>query len=162
MYLGKLVLAATLFFGTPAAAEHEPADLDFLAGEWAIHDSSGVRIGSSRIVVQAKGAMLFEERQVPDGKVQPLWFENSEKDGGWTQLFVGPAGKTREFHSTSKMGEWPIIMGRETILADGKPTVFRLRMERLSNDKTRRLLESSRDAGTSWNTVFDYTYIRLR
>lgn len=156
------VAGAVLALSGPVWAQSGPVDLDFLAGTWSIHDPSGMRVGSSRIVVQAKGAMLFEERQVPEGKVQPLWFENSERDGGWTQLFVGPAGKTREFRSYSKPGEWPVLMGGETIRADGKPARFRLRMDRLPDDRSRRLLEMSLDAGKSWSTVFDYTYVRQR
>ena len=143
-----------------SAQESPPSQLDFLAGDWDLYDPSGARIGHSRILVQAPGAMLFEERLVGEDHPQPLWFENSEADGGWIQLFVGIRGLVREFRTTSPPGEWPLVMGADVTLRDGTPVRFRMTMSRRSNDETRRILEVTRDGGTQWDTVFDYGYRR--
>lgn len=158
-------LALTLLFFVlaavaPPAFAQPPSQLDFLGGDWTLHDSSGAQVGRSRIVVQAPGAMLFEERIVDGGEAQPIWFENSERNGGWTQLFVGAAGLMREFNTLSATGVWPIVMGGDVTLRDGTPVKFRLTMSRDSDDLTRRVLEISRDSGATWAPVFDYVYRR--
>jgi hypothetical protein len=137
-----------------------PPQLDFLAGSWALHDPSGTRVGSSRIVVQASNAMLFEERQVGNAAMQPLWFANVESSGRWTQYFVGALGLIRAFVAESGPGAWPIVMGADVTLRDGTPVRFRMTMSRASADETRRILEISRDGGAAWSTVFDYVYRR--
>lgn len=143
---------------TPAAGEAAP-DLDFLAGDWALHDPSGALVGTSRIVVQSPGNMIYEERRVGDDEVQPLWFENSERNGGWTQLFVGPSG-VREFTTLSKPGDWPMVLGADVIRRDGTPARFKLTMSKGAGAESRRILEMSLDKGKSWETVFDYLYRR--
>lgn len=146
--------------GSAQAADGR-TELDFLAGQWSIHDSKGEQVGHSRIVVQAPGAMLFEERKVGDGNAQPLWLENSESTQGWKQLFVGATGQIREFRQTSQPGAWPVVMGGDVVLRDGTPARFRLTLSRDSNDSSRRLLEMSRDSGANWQTVLDYRYTRI-
>ena len=146
-----------------AAAQADPApqsQLDFLAGEWSIHDASGARVGRSHIVVQAPNAMLFEQRVVGDRAPQPLWFEHAEAGDRWSQLFVGALGLIRAFRAETPTGQWPIVMGADVTLRDGTPVRFRMTMSKASEDETRRLLEMSRDQGASWNTVFDYSYRR--
>ena len=159
-WFSRVVLATALAGSSGAIAAEGRTQLDFLEGQWAIHDPSGAEVGRSRIAVQAPGAMLFEERKVGED-AQPLWFENSETDKGWVQLFVGASGLMREFKQTSAPGVWPMIMTGDVVLRDGTPATFRLTMSRASNDETRRLLEMSRDKGGSWSPVFDYTYRRV-
>jgi hypothetical protein len=147
---------ASQSFGQAAPA---PGQLDFLAGDWAISDASGSVVGRSHIVVQAPGVALYEERRVGE-EMQPLWFQRVEHQQAWTQLFVGAAGMVREFPASSAPGAWPVVMGADVTLRDGTPVRFRLTMTRASDDDSRRVLEMSRDQGTSWSTVFDYRYRR--
>lgn len=156
----RIAMLALWVAATAAAAQQGSDQLDFLAGNWRLHDLSGALVGSSRIVVQAPALMLYEERRVGDGDVQPLWFENSERNGGRTQLFTGASGMIREFPRLSPAGTWPIVMGADVRLRDGTPVRFRLTMSRASNDETRRVLERSSDQGATWSTVFDLTYRR--
>ena len=145
---------------THAGAGPGPGQLDFLAGDWIIQDADGEPIGTSRIVLQVPDTMLYEERVV-DGKTpQPLWLENAERNNGWTQLFVGPAGQTREFPLRSEPGTWPIVMGADVVLRNGTPVTFRLTLSRQSDDESRRVLEMSADQGDTWKTILEYQYRR--
>ena len=135
------------------------AQLDGWAGTWAIANSEGRRIGHSRIEEQAPQLMVFEVREVEGNPPQPLWFEYSERNKGWTQLFRGPFG-IREFGPLSPPGEWPLRLGADVVLRDGTPVTYRMAVTRISADAYRRLLEVSRDKGKSWQTVFDYQYSR--
>ena len=153
-----VVALATAF---PASAQPAaPVALDFLAGDWLVESPAGVRVGTSHIRVQAAGAMLFEERTIGDGAPQPLWFANSERTGGWVQLFLNPGSQLREFVTLSPVGAWPLILGGDVALRDGRPAKFRLTISRIGREETRRLLEVSQDRSASWSTVLDYTYRR--
>lgn len=156
-----LAAALALFWAGQSLAQGapEPNQLNFLAGDWAVSDASGAVVGRSHIVMQAPGAALYEERRVGT-EMQPLWFVRSERHQAWTQLFVGVSGMVREFPATSAPGTWPMVMGADVTLRDGTPVRFRLTMTRTTDDDSRRVLEVSRDQGTTWSTVFDYRYRR--
>ncbi|MGQ0590192.1 MAG: hypothetical protein ACT4N8_11795 [Sphingosinicella sp.] len=160
----RLPTALILFALAAPAAAQAPAEsqLDFLAGEWTLHDAAGAEIGRSRVVVQAPAAMLYEERRVGEREAQPLWFARFERDGGWTQLFVGATDMVREFRPVSPPGAWPLVLGGDVTLRDGTPVRFRMTMTRVSDDESGRILEMSRDNGATWSTTFDYRYRRAR
>ena len=164
----SMLLAAA----APAAAQRPPTlaptpappsatQLDFLAGDWEISDPAGRILGRSHIELQTPGAMLFEVRRVGE-EAQPLWFAFLERNGGWTQLFVGASAMLREFPTTSVAGAWPMVMVQDVTLRDGRPARFRLTMGRQSDDETTRLLERSDDSGATWSVVFDFRYRRVR
>jgi len=149
---------------TAASAEgrQQPSSqLDFLGGDWTLSGPSGEAAGTSHIVVQLPGAMIYEERRAEGGQL-PVWFVNSESAGGWSQLFPSPSGALREFRPSSKPGEWPLVLGTDVRLADGSPARFRLTLTRRSDDESRRVLEMSGDSGAHWRPVFDFTYKRVK
>lgn len=157
------ILSGILSTGASAAGDNGASpvvSIDFLAGEWRILDTEGKEIGHSTIAVQVPGAMLFEVRKIGDRGPQSLWLMNSEKHGGWTQLFIGPKGAVREFPPQSRPGAWPLVTGAPVTLQSGENVVFRMAISRKSDDQTRRVLEMSADNGATWKTVFDYTYVR--
>ncbi|NND59249.1 MAG: hypothetical protein HKN49_03195 [Gammaproteobacteria bacterium] len=134
--------------------------LDFLAGDWILYDTDGQRVGVSRIVAQVPGTMLYEVRTLDGKQPQSLWLENAERNGGWTQLFVGPAGQTRQFPLQSAPGEWPLVMGADVVLRSGQSVAFRMTISKESDDTSRRVLEMTANQGESWRTIFDYNYRR--
>ena len=157
--------AALILLALPAQAAAQPSaesQLDFLVGEWTLHDPAGAEIGRARVAEQAPGAMLYEERRIGERDAQPLWFARFERDSGWTQLFVGAAGMVREFRPVSPPGAWPLVLGGDVTLRDGTPVRFRMTMTRASDDESGRILEMSRDSGATWTTTFDYRYRRAR
>jgi len=153
-----ILLALSLIF-LPAAAAAQPVSLDFLGGDWVLLDPAGKPAGKSHVEVQLPGAMIYERRTDANGEL-PVWFFNSEAEGGWVQLFPGPAGSLREFSPQSKAGEWPLVLGSEVTLRDGRKANFRLTLGRASDNESHRVLEMSTDAGRSWSSVFDYKYVR--
>lgn len=134
--------------------------LDVLAGRWTLHDPQGAVVGESVVVVEQAGAMLREERRVGSQKPQLLWFAHLES-GGWKQLFAGIQGTLRAFDTRSAPRQWPLVMGATVATQDGQSTQYRMTMTRSTPDALRRILESSRDGGVRWSTVFDYTYRRI-
>jgi hypothetical protein len=157
MKQAKALLLATALFAAPACAQ--TAGLDAMAGHWAITGATGERLGASTIQVQTPGAMLFEERRVGNDPPQQLWFENSERTGGWVQLFLGPHG-IREFTQLSRPNEWPVVLGAHVVLQNRTEADFRMTMSRRSADQYRRVLEISTDGRRTWSAVFDYVYRR--
>lgn len=160
MFLPTLFLLAAMSQTAPVEQPQDQLDLDFLVGSWEIEDANGQLIGTAEIVAQVPHTMLYEQRTIGDGPAQSLWLENAERNDGWTQLFVGPVGQTRQFVPWSLPGEWPLVLGADITLQDGTPVRFRMTLSHESNDASRRHLEISRDGGHSWETVFDYLYRR--
>lgn len=158
MLLPTLSLLLSVLVPTTEASLRQ---LDFLDGSWVIEDTDGEQIGFAEIVAQVPGTMLYERRTVGDGAAQSLWLENAERNGGWTQLFVGPVGQTREFVPWSAPGKWPLVLGADVTLQDGTPVRFRMTLTRESEDASGRRLEISRDGGGNWKTLFDYRYRRV-
>lgn len=159
--VGTIAVMAISVAGRPAVVSAQTQGaLDVLVGQWTLHDAKGVLVGESHVQVLEAGVMLFEARRVGSAKPQSLWFANFESQG-WQQLFVGVQGALRSFATESAVGLWPIVMGATVATRDGQATRFRMTISRATNDEMRRVLESSRDAGSTWTTVFDYTYRRV-
>jgi hypothetical protein len=158
----QLISAALAALAAGAAYAKTPStvDLGFLKGEWTIFDGKGAAVGSATIVVQWPDAILYEQRKIGDRNTQPLWFVNSEKQGGWQQLFVGINGRVREFDQESTNADWPLVLNGDVVLHDGTPARFRMTLWRGDDNESRRRLEESVDDGATWTTVFDYTYRR--
>lgn len=153
--------ALLLLLLTPSLSDAQTSEptLDVLAGRWILHDAAGAVVGESEVRVEHAGAMLYEQRRVGSGAPQSLWFARFET-GGWRQLFVGPQGALRTFDTESPAGRWPVVMGATVTTQDGRATRFRMMMSRASDNDMRRVLESTRDGGVTWQVVFDYTYRR--
>ena len=149
------VLLSLWLASSSGTALTQSVPLDFLAGKWALLNADGSDAGTS--CVRLDNGMISEVRRDNEGDV-PLWFFQSERNGGWTQLFPAPSGELREFTPQSKPGDWPLILGSKVTLKDGRRVTFRLTMKRLEERNSRRHLEMSADDGKTWNTVFDYTY----
>lgn len=103
--------------------------------------------------------MIEERRVVGDYDPQLLWLARLEHQDGWTQLFLSPAG-IREFPRLSDKGQWPVVFGSGVTLANGTAALFRLTVDKQSDDEHHRLLEMSTNDGASWRTVLNYTYRR--
>lgn len=153
----RSALLALLAAAAPVRAA-DPVSLDFLGGDWVLMDPAGKPAGKSHIEVQLPGAMIFEKRTDADGEL-PVWFVNSESRG-WVQLFPGPGGSLREFTPQSAPGAWPLVLGRDVTLRDGRHAKFRLTLGHASDNESHRQLEMSTDAGKNWSLVFDYRYVR--
>lgn len=150
-----MVLLGLLAFGAAQMATAEAVSLDFLAGRWDLLTADGKVAGSSCVALE--GGMLSEVRRDSEGSL-PVWFYQSERHGGWTQLFPGPTGALREFTPVSAKGAWPLVLGNEFKLRDGRQAKFRLTLTKLDGRDSQRHLEMSTDAGSTWSTVFDFRY----
>ena len=151
------VLATLAAIASPCYAEQ--ASLDFLQGDWLLLDPTGKQVGTSHVEVRLPGAMIYELRSDANGKL-PVWFAASEAKGGWVQFFPGPKGSLREFDPVSKAGTWPVVLGNEVVLRDGRSVTFRLTLDHASDNASHRVLEMSSDGRKTWSTVFDYRYVR--
>jgi hypothetical protein len=136
-----------------------PLDLGFLDGDWILLDPAGKPVGKSHVATLLAGALIHELRTDAQGAL-PVWFIRTERTGGWSQLFPGPNGDLREFTPLSAPGEWPLILGGDAILRDGREARFKLTLTKDSPDASHRLLEMSTDGGRTWQSIFDYHYRR--
>jgi len=151
--INSMLLA--LWMASASVDTGRPASLDFLKGAWQLFDATGQPVGTSCVWIE--NGFVSEVRRDRDGDL-PVWFYQSESNSGWTQLFPGPSGALREFLPLSKPGVWPMVLGNQFTLKDGRKADFRLTLKTLAGRNSRRTLEMSTDGKASWSTVFDFEY----
>jgi hypothetical protein len=156
-----LDFAAMRVLAVPRSVTPTVGSLDFLAGDWVLSDPNGKQVGTSHVTLDLSDAVVREVRHDAQG-VLPVWFVRTEQNqGGWSQLFPGPRGMLREFTPVSGPGEWPLILGGEALLTDGRLARFRLTLTHDSAVASHRLLQMSTDGGQTWQVIFDYFYRRV-
>lgn len=124
---------------------------DFWIGEWVVHDSSGARVGTSRIAQRARGCAILEEWSGAGGsRGTSLNYYDSETSS-WRQEWVGSDGFVLHL-SGSRKGRTMELTG--TRPGDSGPVMHRIRWRSLPDGRVRQEWTSSTDGGTTWDRVF--------
>lgn len=152
-----------MFAATSITRAATPAPtLDHLIGSFDVFDPSGKLAATSTARWDQAGVAIAEDRRsVARADTQKLWFFYGDFGLGWKQLFVGRAGTVREFAQQKVLEDGGVELGARFDNGDGTFTLFRILVSGPDGSGGhRRHLESSRDEGKTWTTVFDYTYRR--
>ncbi len=134
-------------------------EFDFWLGEWEV-SAKGKLAGSNKISRAAGDCALLEEYQSQSGySGKSLNFFNAEL-GKWQQVWVGSAGDILVLTGEYQTGKM-ILAGQTT--QDGKTVENRITwFNNASAGTVRQLWESSKDAGKTWETVFDGLYSKKK
>ena len=142
------------------AAEHR--QFDFWLGDWDVFLPDGSRAGGNRIEAVANGCALLETWQGRSGFAGSSLNSYDPAARQWRQHWVdSQAGRL------ALAGGWD---GRHMVLsgesADPKRPEVRL-LDRIAwspraDGSVRQLWERSEDGGTTWATVFDGRYVRVK
>nr|MBA2249098.1 tetratricopeptide repeat protein [Chitinophagaceae bacterium] len=137
-------------------------EFDFWIGEWDVYQTGSASPVIGRSVIQnASGECMILEN--------------------WTSLFITDVGKSMNFYD-SRSGKWEQVWMRsdghvqhfingeyrdsamrftfEPNLPDGKKGMGRFIFFNEGNNKVRQFQEQSADDGKTWQTVYDFTYVR--
>ena len=174
----KLSLTLTLCFvltsafaqtkpaNAPAPCDGDPAyhALDFWLGEWDVFDiKSGENDGTNRIEKILKGCALIEnwKEAASEGEGKSLFYYQPAK-AEWRQVWVTDSGPMKEKAAQSAY-PGPGIRFQGTIPhRDGTSHLDRTTLLPVSHDRVRQTIEISRDAGKTWEIVFDAEYRRSK
>jgi hypothetical protein len=142
------------------AAEHR--QFDFWLGDWDVFLPDGSRAGGNRIEAVANGCALLETWQGRSGFAGSSLNSYDPAARQWRQHWVdSQAGRL------ALAGGWDgqrMVLSGES--ADPKRPGVRL-LDRIAwapraDGSVRQLWERSEDGGTTWATVFDGRYVRVK
>jgi len=175
--LAALVAVTVLGTWSPRSAEAAPEPvldsvcndalhhrLDVWLGDWRVVGAGGEPIGTSR-VERREGGCVVQERWTTTGDevtgegvsyVDPA-------DKLWKQLWVDSTGTitraTQVLDSPGVPSDGSLRFAGETTRLDGTSVRSRLTLRPMDEGRLHVMIEHSADDGTTWEAVFDVTYI---
>jgi hypothetical protein len=134
-----------------ACMENEFRQFDFWLGQWAVHDTIGSQIGSSRISRVADGCGIREEWTGANGNTGTSLNYYDKMDKKWHQDWVGGGGLI--LHLNGNKDNKTMILSGKRIGRQG-PVVDRISWTELQDGKVRQQWDVSTDDGKTWKKVF--------
>ena len=153
------VLDAARKSSQPCAASPEFRQFDFWIGEWDVQ-SNGQPAGKSSVQLILGECVIFENWtgiMGMNGKSFNIYDATRNK---WRQTWVDDRGGITEFTGEHKDNKMEYLA--EKIGADGGKTLRRMTLFNLGPDRVRQFGEQSVDSGKTWNTQYDFIYIRKK
>lgn len=158
--------AAALLAQTPAPASPPPPpppapvnhDFDFWIGDWNVTTPDGKPAGTNRIESVSNGHGLLEnwvgDPAAGGGNGKSLNAFN-RSTGQWQQFWVGAGGGVLELAGGRIDGKMVLIGSH---IVNGQSLIERITWTPNSDGTVRQHWDQSRDAGKTWQTVFDGLY----
>ncbi|MEM8678250.1 MAG: M56 family metallopeptidase, partial [Planctomycetota bacterium] len=130
--------------------------LDFMVGDWQVHNADGQLLGHSTISKEEEGFLLREKWRAAGGSTGTgiTYFHPKEKV--WRQTFVGMFGSVIDMQGDYQ-GD-ALRMSGETALPNATVSLVRASTTPQGDGTFQFLMEESRDGGESWQTTFDGLY----
>ncbi len=162
--LGLLVLSAWTGVLRAASVTASPCrdavhrQLDFWLGEWRAVDDQGRELGTSRVEVLHGGCVIQETwTSAGDaGSGESLSFVDPA-DGVWHQVWIGSSGNVVRYQGTVEDGV--LRFEGEDTSADGTIHLSRAMLRPEADGHLHHKIERSDDAGATWSTYFEATYV---
>lgn len=141
--------------------EFDPAarQFDYWIGEWDVYTQQGQKAGTNSIQRIEDGCLLMENwTGIYGGTGKSInFFDNSIK--AWRQIWVDNRGSSSEFRGQYQDSVMD-FRGEKTF--QGVKAKTRLRFFFMSSEKVRQFSERSTDDGKTWQTNYDFIYIRRK
>ena len=143
----------------PCRARPEYRQFDFWIGEWAPQNPQGLTVGTSSIQLILNDCIIFENWNTPQGggKSFSLW---DVRDGKWHQTWVDTRGGIT--HYTGGLEGDKMVLVAETVSPTGQKGLTRMSYSKLPDGRVRQHGEGSSDGGKTWNTVYDFKYVKAK
>ena len=146
----------------PAAGCHDPAygKLDFWVGRWDVY-VNGKLDGTDVVEKILKDCAVVENWREADssGEGKSLFYYLAATKS-WKQVWVTDAGPLKEKKLVTEFPDGGIRFQGEIPHADGTSHLDRTTLTPVSGGKVRQVIEISRDAGKTWQVVYDAEYRR--
>jgi tetratricopeptide (TPR) repeat protein len=146
----------------PCTADPKAREFDFWVGEWnAYPTGSNVLAGHSVIQIVSGGCMILENwtSAVAPFNGKSMNFID-ESTGKWEQVWVGSNGGGANFFVNGEYRDSAMRFDFEQTDPKGNKLNGRFTFFNQRPNQIRQLNETSPDNGKTWNTVYDFTYIR--
>ncbi|HKQ50774.1 MAG TPA: hypothetical protein VJT74_00295 [Pyrinomonadaceae bacterium] len=143
----------------PCAVKPEYRQFDFWVGEWDVTDK-GQKMATSSIQRIVNDCIIFENYFQADGYTGKSFSFFDGALGKWRQTWVDSAGNVGEFLGQYK--ENAMRFEGETHRADGQKILRRMTLFNLGADRVRQYSERSLDGGKTWESNYDFIYVRRK
>jgi hypothetical protein len=144
--------------------ETDPAyhKLDFWVGKWDVYENRNGTLNGTDIVEKiVAGCAIVENWREADGSGEGkslFYYQKAKKQ--WKQVWVTDAGPIKEKQLIEELKDGGIRFQGEIPHADGSSHFDRTTLTPVSGGHVHQVIEISRDAGRTWETVFDADYRR--
>jgi len=153
--LAKVAQRAAAPCQDPANAEYR--QLDFWVGEWNVY-SGPQKVGESSVQLILKDCVVFENWRGGQGSSGKSLNKYNNVTRQWEQFWVADTGTTNYFKGALIDGEMRYTL---EMPAPGGGTLMRhLTFSKLPEGKVRQFSQGSTDGGKTWNTEYDFVYVK--
>lgn len=142
-----------------ASAEHRA--FDFWVGDWDVKAPDGSPEGTNRIELILKDCTLHESWHGAEGGFGQSFNAYSKQDGKWHQTWVDDRGGVLLL--SGGLQEGAMVLDSETLPSrrePGKMVRQRITWTRIDAGRVRQLWQQTDDAGKTWKTLFNGTYVK--
>jgi hypothetical protein len=142
----------------PACDKPENRQFDFWVGHWsAINTKDGKPAGESRIEKLYQGCTIRENWSEPGYSGGSL---NTfvAADGKWHQTWTDSAGTWREYVGSIVDGKMVLVWTHPAPRDTSKIIRERVTLSANADGTVRQYSDGSRDGGSTWTELYDYTY----
>jgi hypothetical protein len=146
----------------PCSFQPESQQFDFWIGHWKVFNQQGQQAGTS-VVEQILGECVILENWTDFfGNAGKSFNFYNAPDQMWQQTWVDDKGSVTEFiEGKYEDGAMRFATSRPVISpVTGKHAIRRLTFLNMGPNEVRQLGERSDDAGQTWQTEYDFKYIR--
>jgi tetratricopeptide (TPR) repeat protein len=133
---------------------------DFWVGEWDVFNPQGRHSGTSSIQGFANGCGILENWTDSFGGTGKSINFYDPGDKKWYQYWVGQNGVPLRYSGVYRDGA--VRYEGETTAAGGKKSLLRLSFFNVDQNTVRQLAETSADEGKTWQTSYDFKYVRKK
>jgi hypothetical protein len=157
--------------GTPALPQPHPCEgepayhkLDFWVGNWDVYDNHDGTLNGTDVVEKiVGGCALVENWREADGSGEGKSLFYYQKAGKqWKQVWVTDAGPIKEKRLIEELNGGGVRFQGEIPHLDGTSHFDRTTLTPLASGRVHQVIEISRDAGKTWETIFDAEYRHAR
>ncbi|MDQ6825710.1 MAG: hypothetical protein M3Z14_00725 [Candidatus Eremiobacteraeota bacterium] len=132
---------------------------DFWAGDFVVHDRSGVLQGTNIVTHEYDGCVLQEHwKSADDPQIGTSLSFYDIRTKQYIHFWVDSWGNTVELHG--HMQGKSMVMQGERLTPDGNLAIERTRWTALNDRQLNQFWDYSLDAGKTWKTRLDWIYTR--
>jgi hypothetical protein len=175
-YLAAVLLVSlvtsTALYGQ-SASSHPPHSgqsnsdyrkLDFWVGTWDVYDNHDGTLNGTDVVEKiVGGCAIVENWKEADGSGEGkslFYYQPARKQ--WKQVWVTDAGPIKEKQLIEETKDGSVRFQGNILHRDGKSHLDRTTLTPLPGGRVHQVIEISRNAGKSWETVFNAEYRHRR
>lgn len=145
----------------PCAANAQSRALDFWLGSWTVADGEQPSRATSVVSLELGQCLVVENWSDAAGHRGEDLFGYNMDSSTWNGMFADNRGRFHIFgHGTVAAGRAEFY-GR-SLGPHGKSTLNRVSIVRMTPDDVEQTWQQSTDSGTTWRTVFQGKYSRVK